>query len=151
MKTRKSVPCYTLTGEIITKNHKMLSREYHFFMIVTRGFIKIEQKSAKVHTKNLSSKINHKNTTATRRFSAHLIVPQPVALEHENGYFSIYKTFLVKSIWNQKQNFSKPMTSVNLFDLCFIDRHNCVFCKTASQLNTNKEKARASKKEFPPL
>lgn len=50
-----------------------------------------------------------------------------------------------------KQNFSKPMTSLNLFDLCFIDRHNCVFCKTASQLNTNKEKARASKKkEFPP-
>lgn len=36
------------------------------------------------------------------------------------------------------------MTSLNLFDLCFIDRHNCVFCKTASQLNTNK--ARASKK-----
>ena len=39
------------------------------------------------------------------------------------------------------------MTSLNLFDLCFIDRHNCVFCKTASQLNTNKEKARASKKK----
>lgn len=38
------------------------------------------------------------------------------------------------------------MTSLNLFDLCFIDRHNCVFCKTASQLNTNKGKARASKK-----
>lgn len=37
---------------------------------------------------------------------------------------------------------------MNLFDLCFIDKHNCVFCKTASQLNTTKEKARASKKSF---
>lgn len=30
--------------------------------------------------------------------------------------------------------------------MCFIDRHNCVFCKTASQLNTNKEKLEHQKK-----
>ena len=71
----------------------MVSRDYHFFMIVTRGFIKIEQKSGKVLTKNLSSKINHKNTTATYRFSAHLIIPLPIAFEHENGYFLYIKHF----------------------------------------------------------
>ena len=60
--------------------------------------------------------------------------------------FSVYKTFSVKSIMNQKYNFSKRMTSLNLFDLCSIDRYNCVFCKTGSHLNTNKEKAKASKK-----
>lgn len=53
MKIRKSVPYYTLTREIITENHKMLSREYHFFMIVTSGFIKIKQKSAKYTLKIL--------------------------------------------------------------------------------------------------
>lgn len=55
MQIRKSVPYLysykrVISWKQLAENHKMVSKEYHFFKIVTKGFTKIGQKSLVKYT-----------------------------------------------------------------------------------------------------